>query len=869
MGSPLSALDNLETRWAQRWERDGTFRFDRSRTRAEIYSIDTPPPTVSGSLHVGHVFSFTHTDTIARFQRMRGREVFYPMGWDDNGLPTERRVENYFGVRCDPSVAYQEDFAPPAKAPSRRQDYVAISRRNFIELCERLTETDEKAFEELWRLLGLSVDWSLTYSTVSQHSQRVSQRAFLHNLARGEAYSSEAPCLWDTTFQTAVAQAELEDRDRPGTYHDLRFRDTAGRDDVVISTTRPELLVSCVALVAHPDDHRYQPLFGSTVSTPVFGVEVPVLAHHRAEPDKGTGIAMVCTFGDLADVMWWRELELDTRTVIGKTGRLTAETPSWLTTEAAQTAYMRLAGKSSFGAQQEMVDLLRESGDLLGEPRPITHPVKFYEKGERPLEIVTTRQWYIRNGGRSPELRTELIARGRELSWHPDHMRHRYENWVDGLNGDWLVSRQRFFGVPIPLWYRLDDEGRPDYEHPIVPDDAALPVDPQSHVAPGYTVQQRDQPGGFTGDPDVMDTWATSSLTPQIACGWGEDVDLFARTFPMDLRPQAHDIIRTWLFSTVLRSHFEHGGLPWQHVAISGWILDPDRKKMSKSRGNVVVPTDLLQQYGADAVRYWATSARPGIDAAFDPSQMKIGRRLAVKVLNASKFALGLPPTPADAAVTEAVDRAMVAQLTTLIDDATGAFENYDYARALHVTEEFFWRFCDDYLELVKVRAYRDGPDSASARTALHIAVSIFLRLFAPFLPYVTEEAWSWGQTDDAPLPGFTAGSVHRAAWPNAAELRTLSGATALPAGDPSVLVVAADVLRQIRKAKSDAKRSVRAEATSVTVMDTKPSVAAVQAVLGDLRSAGNVRELITVELADGAESTVDVQLPEAEYTAP
>jgi valyl-tRNA synthetase len=868
MASPLPTLDDLEARWGERWERDGTFRFDRTRVRSEIYSIDTPPPTVSGSLHVGHVFSYTHTDTIARFHRMRGRAVFYPMGWDDNGLPTERRVENYFGVRCDPSVAYQETFVPPTKAPSKRQDYLPISRRNFIELCERLTATDEKAFEQLWRLLGLSVDWSLTYSTVSARSRRVSQRAFLRNLARGEAYSSEAPSLWDTTYQTAVAQAELEDRERPGAYHDLRFHGTAGRDDVVIATTRPELVVSCVALVAHPDDERYQPLFGSTVRTPVFDVEVPVLAHQQAEPDKGTGIAMVCTFGDLADVVWWRELELDTRAVIGKAGRLATETPSWLTTEPARAAYARLAGKSSSGARQAMVELLHEAGDLVGEVRPITHPVKFYEKGERPLEIVTTRQWYIRNGSRSPELRAELIARGRELCWHPEFMRHRYENWVEGLNGDWLISRQRFFGVPIPLWYRLDEQGRPDYEHPIVPEEAALPIDPQSHVPPGYTEQQRDQPGGFTGDPDVMDTWATSSLTAHIACGWEDDTDLFARTFPMDLRPQAHDIIRTWLFSTVVRSHYEHGSLPWQHAAISGWILDPDRKKMSKSRGNVVVPTELLRQYGADAVRYWAASARPGTDTAFDPGQMKIGRRLAVKLLNACRFALGLPPAPADAEVSQAVDRAMLAQLATLIDEATSAFENYDYARALQVTEEFFWRFCDDYLELVKVRAYREGADSASARAALRIAVSTLLRLFAPILPYVTEEAWSWGRTEAGPLPGFTDGSVHRAAWPQAAELRTLSNAAALPEGDPSVLVVAADVLRQIRKAKSDAKRSVRAEATSVTVVDSPPRIAAVEAVLDDLRSAGNARELITVELRNGAKATVEVQLPEAECIA-
>lgn len=880
MASSTSPLDGLEARWGERWERDGTYRFDRTRERAEIFSIDTPPPTVSGSLHVGHVFSYTHTDAIARYQRMRGRAVFYPMGWDDNGLPTERRVENHYGVRCDPSVAYQEDFHPPKTAATKRQDFVPISRRNFIDLCERLTATDELVFEQLWRLLGLSVDWSLSYSTVSQRSQRVSQRAFLRNLARGEAYSAQAPSLWDTTFQTAVAQAELEDRDRPGAYYDLTFHAGRAIEDVVISTTRPELLVSCVALVAHPDDERYRSLFGGTVTTPVFGVEVPVLAHRQADPEKGTGIAMVCTFGDLTDVIWWRELELPTRAVIGRTGRLAEIVPDWLATPAGQEAYTALAGKSAFAARQEMVRLLRESGDLVGEPRPITHPVKFYEKGDRPLEIVTSRQWYIRNGGRSPQLRAALLARGEDLQWHPDYMKHRYQNWVDGLNGDWLISRQRFFGVPIPLWYRLDAEGRPDYEHPIVPDESVLPVDPQSHVPPGYDAAQRGLPGGFTGDPDVMDTWATSSLTPQIACGWGEDADLFARTFPMDLRPQAHEIIRTWLFSTVVRSHYEHDELPWQHAAISGWILDPDRKKMAKSKGNVVVPTELLEQFGADAVRYWATSARPGTDTAFDPGQMKIGRRLALKVLNASKFALGLGRSTelgtvgaeSASAVLEPIDRDLLAGLARLVEEVTADFEQYDYARALKITEEFFWGFCDDYLELVKDRAYHEGPAAASAQTTLQAAVSVLLRLFAPFLPYACEEAWSWGS---ASWGSAAAGSVHRAAWPDPTLLRTQAGAGVGAVGfvgnealsgpsAPSVLQVAAEVLRTIRKAKSDAKRSVRAEVGSVRVMDTGPRLAAVQAALGDLRSAGNVAELITVELTDGTEANIEVELLES-----
>ena len=836
------------------------------------------------------MFSFTQTDTIARFQRMRGRAVFYPMGWDDNGLPTERRVENFYGVRCDPTVTYRPDLTPPATVPTKRQDFVPVSRRNFIELCERLTETDEKVFEQLWRVVGLSVDWSLTYSTVSRPAQRVSQLAFLRNLARGEAYSSEAPSLWDTTFQTAVAQAELEDRERPGAYHDLRFHRTNGAQgatagatvsDVVISTTRPELLPACVALVAHPDDERYQGLFGSTVTTPLFGVEVPVLAHPRAEPDKGTGIAMVCTFGDLSDVLWWRELQLATRPVIGKNGRLITETPAWLSTDAARSAYAQLAGRSTFAAQQTLVKLLRESGDLLGEPRPITHPVKFYERGERPLEIVTTRQWYIRNGGRSAELRAELLERGRELNWHPEYMRHRYENWVDGLNGDWLVSRQRFFGVPIPLWYRLDAEGGPDYDKPIVPDEASLPIDPQSHVPVGFGAEQRDRPGGFTADPDIMDTWATSSLTPQIVCGWERDADLFARTFPMDLRPQGHDIIRTWLFSSVVRSHYEHDSLPWRHTALSGWILDPDRKKMAKSKGNALVPTDLLQQHGADAVRYWAAGARLGTDTAFDPGQMKIGRRLALKVLNASRFALGLGSDSAGdvpvgevpvagAVVSEAVDRAMLAQLAGLVGEATTAFEGYDYARALKITEEFFWQFCDDYLELVKDRAYADGPAAESARSALRTAVSVLLRLFAPFLPYVTEEAWSWARTQDGvALAGFSTGSVHLAGWPVPGEVggepvdEAAAELAGDPAGTPSVLVVAAAVLRQIRKAKSDAKRSIRAEVTSVTVADTAGRIAAVRLVLSDLRSAGNVTAIELTELPDGAEPSVDVRLAE------
>src|SRR4051812_36900509 len=405
-------VDGLEGRWAQVWQDEGTYLFDRSKTREQVFSIDTPPPTVSGTLHVGHVFSYTHTDVIARFQRMRGREVFYPMGWDDNGLPTERRVQLTYGVRVDPTLPYDPDFTPPGKPDPKKQ--VPISRRNFVELCERWSDETEELYESLWRRLGLSVDWTQKYTTISATSITAAQRAFLRNLARGEAYQAEAPGLWDVTYQTAVAQAELQARPYPGHFHRIAFHSSVGPDGPVwIETTRPELVPAVVALVAHPDDERYQPMFGTTVRSPLFEVEIPVLAHHAAEPDKGAGIAMVCTFGDLTDVLWWRELDLPVRSVVGRDGRLLRETPAWLAAEPAASAYAELAGKTTFSAREAVVAQLRASGDLDGEPTPTQRMANFYENGDKPLEIVTSRQWYIRNGGRDDALRETFLARGR------------------------------------------------------------------------------------------------------------------------------------------------------------------------------------------------------------------------------------------------------------------------------------------------------------------------------------------------------------------------------------------------------------------------------------------------------------------------
>ncbi len=712
-------------------------------------------------------------------------------------------------------------------------------------MCLRLTREDEQAFEHLWRYLGLSVDWSLTYATIDNRSQRVSQIGFVHLLKRGLAYQLEAPTLWDVDFRTAVAQAELEDREREGAYHKLRF-DRPDGGAVEIDTTRPELLPACVALVAHPDDDRYKPLFNKDVVTPLFRARVPVLAHALADPEKGTGIAMICTFGDITDVTWWRELSLPVRAVIQPNGTLRPLTwgeAGWESDdpEAAQKAYDQIAGQSVNKARTRVVDLLREQGSMVGEPRPILHNVKFYEKGDRPLEIVTSRQWFIK----TMEFRSALIERGRQLQWHPEYMRVRYENWVNGLNGDWCISRQRFFGVPFPLWYPIDKNGAIDHSRPIVPDEGRLPIDPSTDVPDGYRAEQRNQPGGFAGDPDIMDTWATSSLTPQIASGWDHDADLMSRVFPMDLRPQGHDIIRTWLFSTVLRGHLEHNSLPWLHAAISGFVTDPDRKKMSKSKGNVVTPFGLLEEHGSDGVRYWAVKGGPGVDTVFDPGQMKVGRRLAIKVLNASKFILD--KAEATGAVTWAVDRAMLGNVANLVEQSTQALDAYEYGRAIDLVEREFWGFCDDYLELVKGRKYGEqGAEAArSANTALITALSVYLRLLAPYLPFATEEAWSWWQ----------AGSIHRASWPSREELAAVAGQAT--EADQQTWAYARNLLGEVRKRRSEAKQPLKVPIVRAVIADSPQRLEMLDAIEADLRAAVRIT---AIERREAGELSVEVE---------
>jgi len=803
-----------ETRWDEQWERSGLHRWDPSRPREETFVVDTPPPTVSGSLHIGHVFSYTHTDVLVRHMRMLGRNIFYPMGWDDNGLPTERRVQNLFHVRCDPTAAFEQGLEiEPASAKQRKKPARLVSRPNFIELCQRVTAEDEQAFEALFRRVGLSVDWSLLYETIGEHARRLSQLSFVDLWEKGHLYNTDAPTMWDVDFQTAVAQAEMEERTKPGAFHFVEFGVEGSDRAFTIATTRPELLPACVGVTAHPDDSRYRDLFGRTAVTPLFRVPVPIFPSELADPEKGTGILMVCTFGDQTDLEWWRSESLALRQLVGRNGRLAdiefggEEFPS-LDADAANRSYTELSGKNVAQARKAIVELLRDPGasaggegaPLVREPEPIEHAVKFYERGERPLELVPTRQWFVR----LLDKQEALLEKGAEVRWHPDFMGIRFRDWTENLSLDWCVSRQRYFGVPIPVWYPLDAAGQPDHAKPIVAPRDSLPVDPTTDLPPGYVASQRGQPGGFSGEPDIFDTWFTSSLSPQIGSHWELDPERHARLFPADVRPQSHEIIRTWAFYTIAKAMLHEDKIPWRHATISGWVLDPDRKKMSKSVGNVVLPTDLLEKYTADGVRYWAASARLGTDTAADEKVFKVGKRLQTKLFNAAKFVLAqvaeVQPVSAE------VDRAFLAGLQRLVERTTAAFESFNHAQALQETESFFWtHFTDTYIELCKARAH---AEDGSAVAALRLGLSVLLRLFAPFMPYISEEVWSWVFAEETGHP-----SIHGARWPGAADFAEVPAPE-----EPESFAAAAACLRAINKAKADAEVSVGREVERLTI---------------------------------------------------
>jgi len=852
---------DIEQRWQEYWKEKRVYAWDPGVSRDETFVVDTPPPTVSGALHVGHMFSYSHQDFVVRYQRMRGKNIFFPIGWDDNGLPTERRVQNLYNVKCEPHLHHDPDFKPERQ---RKGEPMPISRTDFIALCETVTQEDEAAFRRLWTHLGLSYDWDQEYATIDDHCRRTSQASFLALLEKGDIYQAERPVMWDVDFQTAIAQAEVADKEVPGAFHYLRFAIEQGdRDYVVIATTRPELLASCVAVLAHPDDERYQPLFGKNAVTPLFHVPVPVMPDPQADPTKGTGIVMVCTFGDQTDVDWWRQFKLPLRQTLGRDGTLlpvTFGSPGWESHNpaAANAVYARLQGQSVRKAQKAIVEIAQDTEGVLDRPsEAITHAVKFFEKGDRPLELIPARQWFTR----LLDKKDQLVAQGRKIAWYPSFMGKRYEHWVEGLNEDWCMSRQRFFGVPIPVWYELDEDGAILYDRVIAPTAEDLPVDPMDATPKGFTEDQRDTPGGFTGDPDVLDTWATSSLTPQIVTHWVKDKDRHAKLFPMDVRPQSHEIIRTWAFYTIVKAYLHDDAIPWKNVVISGWVLDPDRKKMSKSRGNVATPEPLLDEFGADSVRYWGARARLGVDTAYDEQVFRVGKRLCTKLFNASRFAIG-QIMKVDAAligpdkVVCETDRAVIAELRRLIERATQAFDQFDYAQALTLIEEFFWQtFCDNYLELAKPRSYEDDLNEGrlSAAAALRLTHRAVIRMLAPYLPYLTEEVWHWCYVSD---PGMH-DSIHRSPWPTTAEFAGIPEPAAPLTYEATVAVIEA-----VRKAKADANLSVKAPVKHVAVTGTEAALKALDATTEDI---ARMLQIDHIELDAGKPETglvtVEVQL--------
>ncbi|MEC8750000.1 MAG: valine--tRNA ligase, partial [Chloroflexota bacterium] len=830
----------VEKRIVNNWE-DNKIYYGINLDNKKLFSIDTPPPTASGYLHIGHVFSYSHQDIIARFKRMNGFEIFYPMGWDDNGLPTERRVQDYFNVRCDPDEKSVENIQEFVEKIDKKSNPVKVSRKNFIELCHIVTTEDEKVFKDLFMKIGLSVDWDQEYATIQDIPREIAQRSFIDLYKKGNVYNVQSPSLWDPEFQTAVAQAEIEDREVPGAYHDIEF-ETSDGSSFVISTTRPELLAACVGIATHPDDKRFKNLIGKTAITPLFEVEVPIFSSELVDKDKGTGILMVCTFGDNVDVQWWKEEKLETRIIVNKFGRLkevdfNSQNFKSKKPKKANDFYKMIEGKNLKQAKKIIVEMLSEplnfnnKAALVSQPREIMHSVRFYERSKTPLEILSTRQWFVK----LLDKKKMLLEKSNQIEWHPTFMSKRFENWTENLNMDWCISRQRFFGVPFPIWYKLNENLQPDYDNPLFPDESELPVDPSEDTPKEFNENQRGKPNGFVGEKDVFDTWFTSSMTPQIGGKWGTGEDFFDKILPYDIRPQSHEIIRTWAFYTVVKSALHHNEIPWKNVIISGWVLDPDRKKMSKSKGNVVVPNDLIEQYGADAVRYWSANARLGADTANDEQVFKVGKKLVVKIFNASKFVLNnfhKIDVLDKSNIKNPLDKSLVFIFNNYLEKITESLNKYQFAEALNLTEDFFWNyFTDNYIELVKNRRLNGSSvDSLSASTTLILILENVLKLFAPFVPMITDEIWLTIYPDKE--------SIHLQKWPQKidVDLNNISS---------HEFEVAKESIASIRKEKTSNEIGLGKEVEKITITVNKEKIEALNQVLGDVQDAARANNLV------------------------
>lgn len=686
------------------WEREKIF--DTKKGSGPLFSVDTPPPTVSGKLHIGHIFSYTHADIVVRYMRLCGYSVFYPLGFDDNGLPTERFVE------------LRREVSPHQ-----------MSRADFVAVCREEVAQAEEEFKQLWQRLGLSVDWNKTYSTVSEWTQKLSQESFLLLLKRGLVYRKEEPALYCPIFRTAVSQADLEDVEKETLFSDIEFKSEEG-ESLVISTTRPELLPSCVALFYHPGDTRYQHLSGKKAIVPLFEQVVPILADEKVQIEKGSGLVMCCTFGDKTDVEWFKKHHLPYRPSIGLDGRMLESTGP-------------LSGKKVAEARLEVLGLLKQK-DLVKQQRTIRHSVSVFERSKREVEFLMLSQWFVK----ILPFKQELLAMADEITWHPAFMKARFIDWVENLQWDWCISRQRFAGIPFPIWY--DKKTGELY----VPELKNLPLDPRTDQYPG------DVPAGveLIPDTDVMDTWNTSSISPYLCRALYENktegvfegevrIDGF---IPMGMRPHAHDIIRTWTFYTMVKTLMHSNARPWDSLVISGHVLSPEGSKISKSKGNnPLEPDRLLSTYPADVVRYWTASATLGQDVAFSENTLKIGNKLVNKLWNACRFAqehfVNVPTQEPDKK--GELNEWLLHKISSVYKQYVDYFERREFSLALGVVEQFFWGdFCDNYLELIKYRFYKpelfESSEVAATRWTLYHATLRLIQLFAPFLPFITEKIY-------------------------------------------------------------------------------------------------------------------------------
>jgi len=741
-----------EPHWQKYWAQKRIFGFNPDSGRP-LYSIDTPPPTVSGKIHMGHVFSYVQAEAMARYHRMKGSEVFYPFCFDDNGIPSERFTEQQKGIRA--------------------QD---MSREEFIRLCVEVTSGVEETFRDLWTRFGFSCDWELLYTTSSPWVQRLSQRSFLDLVDKGFVYRKKAPTLWCPECRTAVAQAETEDRDLPSVFHELLFPLADGSGSVPIATTRPELLPACVAIFVHPDDERRKSLIGSRAVVPVFGHEVEILTDDKVDMEKGSGVVMCCTFGDTTDIQWWQEYDLDLRITLDSRGHMN-ELAGFL-----EGMYWKKARKV-------LVEKLREDG-YLKVSKDIEHAVNVHERCGTALEYLVNLQWFVR----ILDQKENLLEKGRRIKWFPPHFRIRFDHWVENLKWDWCISRQRYYGVPFPVWY-CDECGEPCFAR--LED---LPVNPLESDPAGPC----SNCGGsaFRPESDIMDTWATSSLTPQINAKWGEE-DERRGMLPMNLRPQAHDIIRTWAFYTITKAHLHSDDIPWRHVMVSGHALNPSRQKMSKSKGNVAGdPLLALEQYSADELRYWACSSKLGTDVLFSEEVLGEGRRLVTKLWNATKFAASRLEDFDPDYTPELLpfDRWILSRFTDAAKKATGGMEEYEYSVCIREGETFFWKsLCDNYLEIAKSRLYSTGDETGrkAAQHALYTVLSGTLRLFAPILVHITEELYQIFFRD---IEGFE--SIHVSPWP----APSFVDENALKYGNKAL-----GILEEVRRFKSESNLSMAA----------------------------------------------------------